>query len=130
MIIITFFSCNSNSKLKQETAEIVIRKYMDVNKFTAQPWGTRIFNEVSSTTIESIGPITQPFDNEASTIVTFSFYDTEYRTDKATLKFIFKKNIDNNKWFLTSILAVKGTGSSAMKEFLVNNYEINILAQE
>jgi len=122
--IVLLFSCDTNKKLNQESAEKAIKEFVVQNSFGAGTWQEGSFSVNSITSIE---PISQFSETEASSIVHFNFQDS-YTNGKLVLKFNFKKNMDK-KWFMTSVDAVSGVGSQGMSNRIAKWQNMNILTQ-
>lgn len=106
--IIVFCSCNTNTKLKQESAEQVIKTFVRNNPYTSHlGWGQQGTFEVSSITV--IEPVSQFSETEAEVITNFNFRDA-FAGSTLKLKFIFKKNMEK-QWILTTVSGVNGVGS-------------------
>ena len=87
MATVLFFSCDTNKKLDQKSAEETIKEFVAQNSFSAGTWQAGSF---SVNSITSIDPISQFSEIEASSIVHFDFQDS-YSNEKLVLKFNFKK---------------------------------------
>lgn len=118
-------SCDTNKKLDKVNAEKAIKDFVNQNTFDAGAWQKGSF---SVNSIISIEPISQFTEDEATITVNFDFTDS-YASEKLSLKFNFRRNIDK-QWVLTSINSLKGVGSQAISNLVEKWQNLNIIVND
>jgi len=126
LIIMSLFSCKSNQKLNQESAEKAIKEFISVSNPNA--------NYLRLNSVKNFGPVSQFSDNEANSIVTIDYSSRNALygnsiNDEFQVKCIFRKNVDN-KWILTSIEPItQFIDWPGFHKWIRNSQNMNIIAQ-
>lgn len=111
-------------QLSQLDVEKCVREFVGKNSFSGgNSWGES--GDFNVRSIKAIERMVQFSETEASTVVNFSYKDA-FSSNSLSLKFTFKRDIQNN-WFLTSVEKIKSDGGSQrMQDLLYKWREINI----